>query len=571
MFPFGGDFSALLNQPLDVVLLQLVWMFGWVPIVVVLVVGIMQTWVEIQRVHWRAHRPYILMAIDVPRLTEQSPKAVENIFSVTVALKSSPTWLETYINGKNMWRHSFELASINGYIQFYIWTEERYRDAYEASVYAQYPDAEISIVEDYVNAVPHTYPNEEWDMWGSEYTLDRESFFPLRTYEDFEHSGSKDEKLKDPLTNLFEGLAMMRQGEQMWFQIVTEHAHFDWKKEGDDFINKTYGTGKDAKKSGLFSDLGKVIADVPKTIIGDMMGAESAGPESKEGMDDIWKAFKVTEQEREVTKAVVKKISKPGLACKIRVVYVAKKEVFSKVTRKDIVKGTLKQLEHSDGNKFGGAGSPEDDYFWQVWWYTYYQNKMMEGYVTRSTEIGAPKFVLNIQELATLWHFPTIFVKAPLIKKTVAKRAEPPIETPFATRDEELLMAPSMNLPFAEDDDEEEELTREDLFAAPMSLPPSSPDLPPAVFREEASSSFDEDATYEMPIISSPTAQKTIPVTQPLSEETPVVQEKVDVVQSNIIPTVSKPRIRTSSVPDGIRVLIEKGIEPEDVGIDDKM
>jgi hypothetical protein len=37
---------------------------------------------------------------------------------------------------------------------------------------------------------------------------------------------------------------------------------------------------------------------------------------------------------------------------------------------------------------------------------------------------------LNAEELATLWHFPTISTKAPLIKKAEARRAEPPVGLP---------------------------------------------------------------------------------------------------------------------------------------------
>jgi len=580
MSPFGGvDFSTFLNQPLDQIINQLIWMFGWVPIVIAVAFGLMQTWVEIQRKHWRTKRPYVLLAIDVPRLTEQSPKAVENIFAVTVALKSGPTWLETYLQGKNQWRHSFEITSINGYIQFYIWTEERYRDVFEAAVYSQYPDAEIALVEDYTKAVPHYYPNEEYDMWGSEYVLDRPDYFPIRTWEDFEHSASKDEYLKDPLTNLFEGFALMRPGEQIWFQIITEYAGDAWKKEGDAFINETFGADIGQKKSGVLNTGLNMLASIPSTIIGDLLGSEEdVSLKKDDGLSEIWKAFKVTEQERDITKMVVKKIAKPGLKCKIRVVYVARKEAFSKGTRKDIVKGTLKQLEYQDGNKFGGAGTPEDDYFWQVWWYAYYQNRMMEGFVTRSTEIGGKPFVLNTQELATIWHFPTMFAKVPLIKKTVAKRAEPPTETPFASQAEELLMAPMMNLPGGPSSDSGDIAPHEvDIFMAPMSVPPKVPNMPKELLEvygddafdtEGASEEVDEPSIMDHPIVTSPTKSRS---TSLASESRPISQAPKQVSDLRpALPTPEAPVKRSSGgIPDAIRVLIEPGVEPEDVGIHD--
>lgn len=580
MFPFGGmDISTFLNQPLDQVINQLVWMFGWVPMVIVFAMGIMRVWVEIQRKHWRTKRPYILMAIDVPRLTEQSPKAVENIFAMTTALKSSPSWIEKYLQGKNQWRHSFEITSINGYIQFYIWTEERFRDPFEAAIYAQYPDAEIALVEDYTQAVPQSFPNDDYDMWGSEYVLSKDNYLPIRTWQDFEHSASKDEYLKDPLTHLFEGFALLRPGEQLWFQLLTEDAGSEWKKQGDQFIKETFGIADDKKGGGLLSELLSTAASIPKTIVADVMGWEDAGGDAggDDGMKDMWKAFKVTEQEREVTKAVVKKLAKPGLKTKIRAIYIARKDVFSKVIRINIVKGALKQLEHQDGNKFGGANSPEDDYFWQVWRYASDQNSIMEGYVNRSTEIGATPFVLNTEELATLWHFPTMYSKVPLIKKTVAKRGEAPTDTPFASEAEEMLLAPTMNLPSGAPGGLDSVAFEQevDIFTAPLSMP-----------KKEGSNDVSIDAGTEpvasqetsfFPNVTSPTAglQKEqvvspqgLPVQggsrEVLSTERGLQKGDRDSVRTE----VSLPSSRyDTTIPAGIRVLIEPGIEPEDVGI----
>ncbi|HBL39824.1 TPA: hypothetical protein DDZ10_04115 [Candidatus Uhrbacteria bacterium] len=562
----GVDFSAFLNQPLDEIVNQLIWMFGWVPIIIALAIGLMQTWVEIQRKHWRSQRRCVLLAIDVPRLTEQSPKAVENIFAITVALKSSPVWLESYLQGKNQWRHSFEIASINGYIQFYIWTEERYRDAYEAAVYSQYPDAEIALVEDYTKAVPHHYPDEQYDLWGSEYVLDRENFYPIRTWEDFEHSASKDEYLKDPLVNLFEGMALMRPGEQMWFQVVTDYADEKWKKEGDVFINKTFGADLGKKKESFLGSGLNMIASIPGTIVGDILGSEASAGEEKKDLSEIYKAFKVTEQEREITKAVVRKIAKPGLRCKIRVIYVARKEIFSKVTRKDIVKGTLKQLQHGDLNKFGGFGSPEDDYWWQVWWYSYHQNRLIEGYVGRSMEIGGKPFVLNTEELATLWHFPNMYVKAPLIKKTVAKRAEPPVETPFASEHDEMLTAPRMHLPEGEGGDAEA-AHEVDIFTAPMSVPPIASEIPEELVEPDEQTPHGESSVLETakpiddrPMVTSPTAN----IRTDSFDRSGVAGQLSPKGESVARPT-------THDIPDAIKVLIQPGVEPEDVGIRDKI
>lgn len=44
--------------------------------------------------------------------------------------------------------------------------------------------------------------------------------------------------------------------------------------------------------------------------------------------------------------------------------------------------------------------------------------------------MGASPFVLNLEELATLWHFPLADVRTPLLQKTQIKQTEPPAGLP---------------------------------------------------------------------------------------------------------------------------------------------
>ncbi|MDZ4229552.1 MAG: hypothetical protein U1C53_00250, partial [Candidatus Veblenbacteria bacterium] len=56
---------------------------------------------------------------------------------------------------------------------------------------------------------------------------------------------------------------------------------------------------------------------------------------------------------------------------------------------------------------------------------------ILRHYAGRSNRRGHGEgFILNTEELATLYHFPVVTVKAPLVKKTEAKKAEPPFGLP---------------------------------------------------------------------------------------------------------------------------------------------
>jgi hypothetical protein len=148
--------------------------------------------------------------------------------------------------------------------------------------------------------------------------------------------------------------------------------------------------------------------------------------------DDPWKAFKITLPDKEKAEAVLRKSAKNGFGTKIRVVYIAQKNAFVKGERTTMVKGIFNQYTNLNINKFGlyGAQTPKDDYFWMRWSYHARQRNLMIAYKTRSWGRGANPVFLNTEELATLWHFPTVTMKAPLVKKQESKRAEPPVGLP---------------------------------------------------------------------------------------------------------------------------------------------
>ena len=55
---------------------------------------------------------------------------------------------------------------------------------------------------------------------------------------------------------------------------------------------------------------------------------------------------------------------------------------------------------------------------------------LMKAYKKRKLKIGSNPFILNIEELATIWHFPMSHVATPLLQKAKLKTAEPPSGLP---------------------------------------------------------------------------------------------------------------------------------------------
>jgi hypothetical protein len=428
-------FRAFLNQPVDVALLEVILLIGWIPIAAILLEGVMEIWKDYRQIVFQDRLQYCILAVDVPRMTEQSPKAAENIFASLQGSYSNILWKEQWFDGKVQPRYSFEIASIDGYIQYYIRCEKRHRDLVEAGIYAQYPDAQIAEVEDYAQMVPGRFPDQEWDMWGTEFAFKKEQHFPLRTWPAFEHGLSQE--LKDPLAVLLEQMSRMRQGECFFFQIVLSPCkQDDWKKDGTKFIKKIYGLKDDtATSAGLLGGLaalpGGVVEELTGVGLNSLLGI-SSGEKPKE--EDVWRAFKITLQEKAQVEAVLNKLSKLGFLAKVRVVYFAKKGVYSKGMRVPMVKGFFSPFTNPGINEYGmfNPQIPKNDYFFQRWTYTHRQTRVAQAYKKRSFSLGATPKVLCTEELATLWHFPAITIKAPLVKKTEARRAEPPVTLPIA-------------------------------------------------------------------------------------------------------------------------------------------
>ena len=91
---------------------------------------------------------HVLLAIDIPKGNEQTPKAVESIFAHLHGLHKNPPWIEK-VEGFVVPEVSLEIVGIEGQSQFLIQCREDARDLLEAAIYAQYPDAAITEVRDY--------------------------------------------------------------------------------------------------------------------------------------------------------------------------------------------------------------------------------------------------------------------------------------------------------------------------------------------------------------------------------------------------------------------------------------
>lgn len=186
----------------------------------------------------------VLLEIIPPRDIEASPLPMEYIFAGIAGIKSSPTATEEYIDGDYGEGFSLEIASIEGQVHMYIRCRKKTRSLVEAHFYGQYPSIELVEAADYTEMVPHTAPNADWNVWGTDFELVKDDLYPIRTYRNFEESVTG--KMLDPLAGIIEIMGKAGPAQHMWFQLIVGFEDESWYSKGratvDDFIGKKSST-----------------------------------------------------------------------------------------------------------------------------------------------------------------------------------------------------------------------------------------------------------------------------------------------------------------------------------------
>ena len=239
------------------IILNTIWAairnWWWVILPFVLWRPFLFLWLWWRREMWNAQQKAMILEVKIPRDVLKPLKAMEQVMaSIWGGVFDPPDWWEKWIEGKTQISISFDIVSLGGEVHLYLRIVNVLRNTIESCIYAEYPDAEISIVDDYVKNVPRDMPNKDWDMWGANIKLLRDDIYPIRTYAKFfeEKTEPKEEKRIDPMATLFEGLGRLGQGEQMWIQMIASpvtNVENNYVDRGKELVGKMLSRKKEEK------------------------------------------------------------------------------------------------------------------------------------------------------------------------------------------------------------------------------------------------------------------------------------------------------------------------------------
>ena len=432
------DFSNVVDffyLPFSVILLSMILWFGFPVFLIMSSAYAYIYWHNKREDAWKATHKFVLLAIDIPRANEQTPKAVENLLAHLSGTLDPLNFVEKHWKGMYFLPISLEIISIEGYIQFLIQAPDKFRNLVESAVYSQYPGAEITEVSDYTEGMPTKFPDDEYDIRGTEFIHANNQVFPIKVYKDFEHILSDTEvQFKDPMATLIELFNSAGPGEQFWYQVLIEPEQFEWPKLAMVEIKKIL---KEKGASG--SHIGDVLVDKflgglnsMSTGIYRLLGGEPSEIEEYEPL----KMLELNPIEKEQVESITEKTGKFGFKTKIRFIHIGKKETFNKIKGMSGMIGFMRQFVrmHINGLKPDTRITMTRNshlYFFKNIRLNWKKNRIMNNYRVRSATNGRNKTVLNIEEIATLWHFPSdLGIKAPLLQKVLGKKSEPPATLP---------------------------------------------------------------------------------------------------------------------------------------------
>src|SRR3989338_4196559 len=344
--------TDFLNLPIDQLLLTSLYYVGWIPLAATFIWGVIQVWLRYVRLAYGASEKTILLAIDIPRGNTQTPRAVENIFSYLAGAHASQDLYEKWWLGEWQLYFSFEIVSIEGYIQFLIWAPEKYRYLIDAAIYSQYPDAEITEVNDYTEGIPTKYPDDQYDIFGGEFILVENSVYPIKTYEHFEHMmGEPETQFKDPMAALMDLMGSLRKGEQLWYQIIVVPIGAEWNLEGDEEIKRIIGE-KTVSRNSIDFIIDWLIGFI--TFISEQIYElwSDIEDKKKEEKETQFRMMNLKPRQKKQVEEIQEKVSKLGFGVKVRYVYVARKEVINKNKVGYGFTGYMKQFNFNDLNSY---------------------------------------------------------------------------------------------------------------------------------------------------------------------------------------------------------------------------
>jgi hypothetical protein len=346
---------------------------------------------------------------------------MEQVLAALHSLRNSPGDIkETYYEGEVTVWFGLEMISFGGEIHFYVRCQKKQRNLVEAAFFSYYQDVEFAEVEDYTKLFPQTLEElygQGKDMWGTEMVLAKPAVYPIKTYANFESEAES--KQFDPISTFLEVLGKINKQEIVGIQFLIAPKGNEWKDKFGDVLDEL----QEPATAEVESD----------------GGGTRKIPISR------------TPGQYDVLEAVERNLSKPAFDTMLRFIYISPKATYyDSFARRGLI-GAFNQYAALNLNSF------KQNYMvstrTQIWNWPHIfpkirnqfrKQRLLRNFLIREVppetlagrfitsylfnfNFATKRFAMNIECLATLFHFPTsVVLTGPHIKRSESKKAGPP-------------------------------------------------------------------------------------------------------------------------------------------------
>ncbi len=355
--------------------------------------------------HQAVYNKHVDQAIFVVRVPKDKPKDEGASTNNLQGLRESLARAEIMFaaigglkpeDGRSVWlfgrddSFSFEIVVHEQKISFYVVAPRKSALYLEQQITAHFPDAVMEEVPDYNAFTP------QGQVKAVGLKAKRSFIYPFKTYNDLD---------TDVLNSVINVMSKLNNDESISIQYVVRSAPFAWHKKIKDVVDKSLKEGSLSKGSGSGNYLTKAVDFI-------INGLFNSGKKPEEGAN----RRELSEKEREVLKKMEEKNSKAGLEVNLRIVVSAPDMLRVDLYLDNIINSYSNFNYPEYGNSFKKISS----------------NKKMDeaSHFIFRRFIERDSFLLNTEELATLYHFPLANNETPNIDWLLSKTAPAPTEVP---------------------------------------------------------------------------------------------------------------------------------------------
>jgi type IV secretory pathway TraG/TraD family ATPase VirD4 len=297
---------------------------------------------------------------------------------------------------------SFEIAnpSNSEEIFFYLAVPKRFKERVEKQIHSFFPDASIEKNPDYTIFYPGGFTSAATLVLKNKHEL------PIKSYEFME---------TDPLNEISNALSKLNTREEgAALQLVLSPAGSSWRASGKNIAHKMQ-QGKQLKDVGAGSflkDVGRGVGkELGHAIVPGMSNANGQSSFKKEEQ----RIVQLTPEEQELVKSIERKSNKTGFKVNIRLI--------SSAATQERADEILSHLE----NSFAQFENPEVNNF-KIKKRTK-KKDIAYHYIFRNFS-DENSLILNVEEIASIFHFPISTTETPKIKWLKSGAASPPVNIP---------------------------------------------------------------------------------------------------------------------------------------------